>query len=72
MLYIITGSIFHNVSLAAGHHHPDMWAEGDKIPDEMDWGLFQVFLLFPCLQSALRVHRIMCNNSCVVAHYRCR
>ena len=42
IVYIATGSVFHNVSLAAGHHHPDIWHEGDKIPDEMDWGLFQV------------------------------
>lgn len=43
VMYIFTSWVFHNVSLAAGHHHPDIWHEGDEIPKEIDWGLFQVY-----------------------------
>ena len=42
IVYVVTSIVFHNVSLAAGHHHPDIWHEGDKIPKEIDWGVFQV------------------------------
>lgn len=41
-VYVSTSWVFHNVSLAAGHHHPDIWHEGDAIPDTMDWGIFQL------------------------------
>ncbi len=42
MVYMSCGWVFHNISLAAGHHHPNIWHEGDAIPDSIDWGLFQV------------------------------
>lgn len=42
VVYLSCGWTFHNVSLAAGHHHPHVWHEGDAIPDSMDWGLFQL------------------------------
>ena len=41
-MYVFTSLVFHNVSLAAGHHHPDMWHQGDSIPEEMDFGVFQL------------------------------
>jgi hypothetical protein len=30
------------MSLGTGHHHPLIWHEGDKIPSQMDWGVFQI------------------------------
>jgi hypothetical protein len=30
------------MSLGTGHHHPLIWHDGDKFPDKVDWGIFQV------------------------------
>jgi hypothetical protein len=42
VMYVMCSWVFHNVSLAAGHHHPEIWHEGDAIAKEMDFGVFQV------------------------------
>lgn len=42
-MYVCCSWVFHNVSLSAGHHHPDIWHEGDVIAaKELDFGIFQL------------------------------
>lgn len=38
---------FHSISMGAGHHSPDIWCEGDKIVDSLDWGIFQIVTSSP-------------------------
>ena len=43
--YGAASSAFHNISLGAGHHHPQIWHAGDAIAAKdgnIDWGLFQL------------------------------
>jgi hypothetical protein len=39
---MFTSFIFLNMSLSTGHHSPLIWHHGDKIPDKLDWGIFQI------------------------------
>lgn len=44
-----TSLVFHNISLAGGHHNPDLWHHGDILTKnnvkEIDWGIFQVIII---------------------------
>ena len=46
LCYGASSSAFHNISLAAGHHHPQIWHAGDTIAcdkdETIDWGLYQL------------------------------
>lgn len=42
MVYIFASLFFHNISLGAGHHNPLIWHQGDKIVENLDWGIFQI------------------------------
>lgn len=33
IMHLASASVFLHVSLAAGHHHPDVWHAGDPLPE---------------------------------------
>lgn len=41
-IVMISSFIFGLVGLNAGHHHPDIVHEGDKVRDDLDWGIYTV------------------------------
>lgn len=41
-MYFLAAHFFHCISLSVGHHSPNIWHEGDKIVDSLDWGIFQI------------------------------
>jgi hypothetical protein len=63
-VYCFASLFFHNISLGAGHHHPLIWHEGDKIVDSMDWGLFQIISVarFETIDKSLLLTSVSFGN----------
>jgi hypothetical protein len=64
VVYLITSFFFHNISLGAGHHDPQVWHEGDKIVDSVDWGLFQIISVarFEIIDKSLLLTSVTFGN----------
>ncbi|XP_055539793.1 cytochrome b5-related protein-like isoform X2 [Wyeomyia smithii] len=42
VILLVTSFLFGLTGLNAAHHHPDIFHSGDKIPDEIDFGVYQI------------------------------
>mmetsp|Transcript_22344 Transcript_22344/g.32551 ORF Transcript_22344/g.32551 Transcript_22344/m.32551 type:complete len:480 (+) Transcript_22344:65-1504(+) len=43
LVYMTSSYFFLSISLAAGHHHPDIWHDGDlQLGEKIDWGILQL------------------------------